>query len=403
MDGDIVVAAAPGLSSRSDRPTLLAFVKDADSEAALREGLAGALPQGLSVQRGNIRDAIPALARMVTPRALIVDITGEAQPLALLTDLSHVVEPNVMVMIVGDREDVAFYRQVTRMLGAAEYLYKPLVPEMVARHFGALFTRQGTSAAAIGGRMVSVTGVRGGTGATTVAVNLAWQIAEAARRHTVLLDADLHTGNAAMLLKGQTGSALRTALEAPDRVDELYVERAAMPVGERLYVLAAEERLTDRPAYAENGAGVLTGMLRRRFNFVVADVPLADSILSRDLLDLTQQRILVLLPTLGCIRDTLRLLTLSHGSQQARRAVLVLNRAGMPGGMSRAAVEKALQIKIDVCIPDLPRQVCLAERLGEPAARQHGAFRNAIIELTREVAFGSAVAAPRRFRLRWRK
>ena len=403
MDGDSLAAGRlSGPSHRTDRLSLLAFVNDGESEAVLRQGLAEAVPQGLDIRRGNMRDAIAALSDMVTPKALIIDITGEKQPLALLGDLSQVVEPDVVVMVVGDREDMAFYRQVTRTLGAAEYLYKPLVPEMVARHFGGHFTRQAT-AAALGGRMVSVTGVRGGTGATTVAVNLAWEIAEAARRHTLILDADLHTGSAAMLLKGQTGPALRAALEAPSRIDEVYIDRATVQVGERLYLLAAEEKLTDHPAYAEGAAAKLTSSLRRRFNFVVADVPFADAPLSRDLLELTQQRVLVLLPTLGCIRDTLRMLALPAGGLQARRAVLVLNRNGMPGGLSRTAIEDALQVKIDVCIPDLPRQIGLAEQLGEPAAKPHGAFRTSIVALAQEVAFGSAIARPRRFRLRWRR
>ena len=399
MDGES--AASIGYH-RADRIPLLAFVNDAESESVLRQGLAEAMPQGLEVRRGSLRAAITALSGMVTPKALIIDISGEDQPLALLTDLSQVVEPDVVVMVVGDRQDVTFYRQVTRTLGAAEYLYKPLVPEMVARHFGGQFTRQ-TTTAALGGRMVSVTGVRGGAGATTVAVNLAWQIAEAARRHTVLLDADLHCGSTALLLKGQTGPALRAALEAPGRVDELYVERSAIPAGDRLYLLAAEEKLSERPAYADGAAAKLTGILRRRFNFVVADVPFSDSALSRDLLELTQQRILVLLPTLGCIRDTLRMLALPTGSQQARRAVIVLNRAGQPGGLSQSAVQAALQLKIDVCIPDMPRQVGHAEQIGEPAAKPQGAYRNAITQLAQEVAFGRALTPRRRFRLSWRR
>ena len=403
MDGDNIVAARGGAAShRAERRALLAFVNDAHSESVLREGLAETVPQGLEIRRSSMRAAIAALSEMATPKALIIDITGESQPLALLTDLSQVVEPDVMVMVVGEREDVAFYRQVTRMLGAAEYLYKPLVPEMVARHFGAQFTHQ-ASTAALGGRMVSVTGVRGGTGATTVAVNLAWEIAEAARRHTVLLDADLHRGSTAMLLKGQTGPALRAALEAPARLDELYVERSAIPVGERLYLLAAEEKLTDNPSYADGAAAKLCAILRRRFNFVVADVPFAATPLSRDLLELTQQRVLVLLPTLGCIRDTLRILALPTGSQQARRAVLVLNRSDMPGGLSRTEMEAALQLKIDVCIPDLPRVVGVAEQAGEPAGKQKGAFRSGIIQLAQEVAFGRAAAPRRRFSLPWRK
>ena len=52
---------------------------------------------------------------------------------------------------------------------------------------------------------------------------------------------------------------LRTALEAPDRIDELFVERAAQPVGKRLHVLAGEEKLTETVTYTPNAAGAAAG------------------------------------------------------------------------------------------------------------------------------------------------
>ncbi len=161
MDGMIAPPSPTDSSARTDRLPLIAFVADAQTESVLREGLSQAMPGSLDIRRGNVRTALLALSQMTTPRALIIDITGEQQPLGLLGDLSHVLEPDVQVMIVGDREDVAFYRQVTRTLGATEYLYKPLAPDMVARHFGAQINREAPSNAALGGRMVTITGVRG--------------------------------------------------------------------------------------------------------------------------------------------------------------------------------------------------------------------------------------------------
>lgn len=402
MDGgDIGMMAADGPTSRADRMPLLAFIADAQSEAVLHEGLHEALPRGFEVRRGNVRTALHDLAHMTTPQALVIDITGEPQALALLADLRHVVEPDVKVMVVGDREDMTFYRQVTRSLGAAEYLYKPLMPEIVARHFGAQFNRGQLAAADGGGRMVCLTGARGGSGTTTLAANLAWYLAEVGRRHTILLDANLHTGTAAMLLGGRSGPGLRSALEAPDRMDELFIERSAIPVTDRLQMLAAEEPLTEQPGCQPGAAERLTAMLRRRFNYVVADVPFGGGPLAHDLLALTQQRVLVLQPTLGGIRDTLRLLGLPAGTGQVRRAVVVLNRNGMPGGLSREAVEEALGAKVDVCIPDLPKSVYAAESLGEPAAKARGGFRTGIVQMAREMGFvGAETATVRRW---WRR
>ncbi|MCG4499138.1 P-loop NTPase, partial [[Clostridium] innocuum] len=73
---------------------------------------------------------------------------------------------------------------------------------------------------------VTVTGVRGGVGASTVAVNLSWYLGVESKRHTVLLDTDLHRGVCAMMLGVKPGSDLRMALEVPQQIDDLLVERA---------------------------------------------------------------------------------------------------------------------------------------------------------------------------------
>jgi pilus assembly protein CpaE len=374
---------------------LLAFVADAETEAVIREALLEVLPTGVDVRRGNIRAASAALQKMPTPRTLIVDVSGEEQPLVLLGDLSHVVEPDVRVLVIGDREDVTFYRHVTRGLGAMEYLYKPLTRDMVARYFGPQITRQAVSPQNVhGGLVITVTGVRGGVGATTIAAHLAWHFGITARQHTVLLDPDLHMGSAAMLLDAKSSPGLRTALEAPQRIDELFVERVAQPVSGRLNVLAGEEALGEQPNFAPGAAERLIEALRRRYNLIVADVPFVPMPLYRDLLETAKQRVLVLNPNLAGVRDTLRLLALPNGPMQARRAVVVLNRLGMPGGLTRKQAEDALKMRVDVVIPDLPRRLGNAATMGEPASAMRGGFQSAIVQLAQEVAAVRALELP---------
>ncbi len=372
---------------RHDRPNLQGFVTDAESEAALQAGLAGLLPQAADLRRGGIRAAYVAMQKSATPRILVVDITGEDQPLKALGDLAAVVEPDVCVLVIGEHDSTDFYREVTRGLGAADYLAKPLTRDSVARHFGGFVLGKGPSSeATLGGRVLTVTGVRGGVGTSTVAANLAWYLGATLRHHTVLLDPDLYRGTAAFLFNLQAGAGLRTALEFPERIDALLAERAAVPATDRLHVLAGEERLNVPLAYAPAAAERLVESLRKRYNFVIADVPFIPVPLHRDLLDLAHQRVLVLEPTLADMRDTLRLLALPAGPRQTQNAVLVLNRLGLTGGLSRRQIEEGLKAKVDVVIPDLPRQLRQAANLGEPAIATSSVFRRAITELARQVA-----------------
>jgi pilus assembly protein CpaE len=89
---------------------------------------------------------------------------------------------------------------------------------------------------------------------------------------------------------------------------------------------------------------------------------------------------------LAAVRDTVRLLTLPKGLSQEQRAVVVLNRVGMPGGLTRRQIEEALKMKVDVAIPDQPRQIGNAATLGEAAIKSSAGFRAGIQELARQVA-----------------
>ena len=387
-DGPHRGAITPELpDGRHDRPSLVAFVTDAKTEEALHDGLIDALPEELDIRRGGIRVAIAALQKQATPKVLVVEISGEEQPLSALAELSNVVEPDVCVLVIGEIESLDFYREVTRGLGAADYLPKPLARDKVARHFGAFVRGQTPIVEAVqGGRTISVTGVRGGVGATTLSVNLGWNFGVWLRRHTVLLDPDIHLGAAAFLLNLQPGPGLRMALEAPERIDALLAERAAQPAADRLHVLAGEEKLGVEAAHAPGAAAHLMDALRRRYNFIIADVPFAPVPLYRDLLDLVDHRVLVMEPTLAAVRDTVRLLALPKGPGQEQRATVVLNRLGLPGGLTRRQVEDALKMKVDVVIPDLPRQVGNAATLGEPAMTTSSGFRGGVLEVARQVA-----------------
>jgi pilus assembly protein CpaE len=390
-------APAPNdVGGRSDRATLLGFANDSVTETALREGLADLLRNPPEIRRADIRQAIFALQRSPAPTTLIVDVSGEDQPLSALEDLAQVVEPNVTVMVIGDRQDMDFYRRITHGLGVREYLFKPLTADMVARHFGTALAGRADNASVLrGGRVLAIVGCRAGVGASTIATNLAWYLGEQAKRNTVLLDPDLRTGTAALMLGVQPTPALRNAMETPTRLDDLYVDRAVQAAGPRLSVLASEMGLDERFIFTTGAAKRLVDLLQRRYNFVIIDLPVGHNEMLQELRKTTHQVIAVLDPTLPAIRDTLRLLAMPAGPHHVSRPLLVLNRAGMLGGLTAKQVEDALQTAPDLLIPDIGRRAREAELSGKPAASVRGPMLDAVTEIARRGA-SVRVLSPRR-------
>jgi pilus assembly protein CpaE len=281
---------------------------------------------------------------------------------------------------------MSFYREVTRGMGVREYLHKPLTREKIEQHFlGCITSDQLVFAAPRGGRVISVSGVRGGVGCSTIAANLAWLIGTELRRHTVLLDADLHTGPAALALNVQPNTGLRTALEVPDRVDQLLIERATQPAGERLHVLAAAEPLDSIADYEAGAGAMLCKALTMRYNFVIADVGTRQLPFARDLQYLAQQKAIVLDPTMLAIRNLEKISRMAQGPMQSPKRILILNHAGRAGGLSQSYMENALGLSFDAVIPDLPRIVSKAAHFGEPAAALKGDFRNGILRVAKAI------------------
>jgi pilus assembly protein CpaE len=390
MNQDLVsgnAAAGDGLS-RPDRLAVLAFLSDPASEQVLRDGLGDLVANGIDIRRGNIKAAIAAMAKLQSPEVLIVDVSGEASPLRALGELSGVVEPGVRVLVIGETDDVDFYRQITRAFGVAEYIFKPITREAVARHFMPLITRKVLGEDATrGGRVIAMMGTRGGVGATTIAGNVAWYLGMSGKRHTVFVDADLHMGSGALLLGGKAGPDLRLALENPDQIDAAFIDHAVQPVADRLHVLAGDENLQAPLRYIPGSARLLIEALRVRYNFIVLDLPFLPIPSHRELLSLAHHRVVVMDPTLASVRDALRLLALPNGPMQPQSPTLVLNRCGRPGGLTRKQIEAALKAKIDVVFPDIPKQLNEFVGHGEPAVSHRGPFRQAIADLSRQIGF----------------
>ena len=376
------------MESGHDRPAFMGFVTDVHSEEAIRLGFADISSDHFDIRRGGIRTAIAAMQKQRTPRLLVVDISDEEHPLTALAELANVVEPDVCVLVIGAVDNVGVYREVTRSLGASEYLVKPIERDAVMRYFGGYLEgqTQKSQETPLGGRAIAVTGAGGGVGATTLTVNLAWYLGVSMHRHTVLLDPNLHLGGAAFLLNAQPGTGLGKALEAPDRIDGLLAERAAVQAADRLHLLAGQDAASATGTPAPGAAASLIEALRRRYNFIVADVPFAPVPLYRDLLDIVDQRVFTMEPTLASVKNMLHLLELPKSPNQTSPAIVVLNRVGRPGGLTRAQVEDALSRKVDIAIPDLPRPFENAATLGEPAVVSVAVLQANMQCLTRLVA-----------------
>jgi pilus assembly protein CpaE len=379
----------------ADRPTLMVFVADEASEAAIRGGIGDVL--GAQMRRGTVRTAVKSLEKETTPRVLIVDISGVEDPFGALDDLASVCTPDVRVLVVGERTEIGFYRDITRNVGVHEYLHKPLTRDNVARLFAPHIQGGTEGGQDRGGQVTAVCGVHGGVGATTLAVNLALQLEAATHSHVAILDLHLRGGTAAMMLGARVTSGLRIAIEEPERVDALFLDRVGVPINDRIRLIAAEEPMEADVKPTEEGVRRILEMLRQRFNHVVVDVPMPPGPVERLVLQRARHVVLVLAPDVASIRDTVSVRKLVTMTGSAGRVITVLNGAGRRGFLPTKLITEGIGAPPEVEIPDLPRQLPRAANLGRPAVSDCPQLRRALGYLTQEIAAVRSSERPRSF------
>ena len=219
-------------------------------------------------------------------------------------------------------------------------------------------------------RVMTFLGTRGGVGATTLAVNVAWMLAHESKRKVALVDLDLRLGTVALSLDLEPTHGLREVLESPDRIDSLFVSSAMAKESETLSVLSAEESLADRFHIDPAAFDALIAELRTNFDWIVVDLPRASAIPEERVLAQSDRIVLVSDLSLAGMRDAVRIVGwIKTVAARATLAVLV-NKAGAQakGEVPRADFERGIEGKIAHLLPHDPKSAGAAASAGKPIA-----------------------------------
>ena len=378
----VAVTPSEDMASTVVRSRIVCFVNDDLSDAALRKGLEGS---NLEVKRGTVRNAIHMLEIDTDILALVADISESADPLTQLEKLARVCPADVRVVVIGDNTEIQFYRALMD-LGLTEYLPKPLTRDVVQSQLRPkLLGEVAPEPAERGGHVISICGAQGGAGATSIAINLAMQLADTTKAKVALLDLNMQGGEAAVMLGVRPGAGLRIALENPMRANSLFIERAAIEVNERVRLVSADEDLDAKLGITEEGVRHVLGLLRQRFNYIVVDVPMPLGPAIHPVIALSRHVLVLLEAEVTGLRNAASLRAFVTNIAGKNRVFTLVNRADRAGGLPMAAIIKGLGGEPDMVIPDLGKGMTQAVNLGIPAYRHVPRLRRNLAPIIREI------------------
>ncbi len=257
------------------------------------------------------------------------------------------------------------------------------------------------------GRVLTVVGCRGGVGASTTAVGLAWLLAEDMGRNTALLDLDPYFGSIALALNLEPGDALQQALERPSRIDKVFLDRAVRKVGQNLFVLSSEQML-DKPSKLDpGGPAALVRSLASRHDRVIVDLPRGDPDVMTRVLALSDEIILVTDLSLAGARDAMRLMALARAATVYAR-IRIVGGGGRDSGkspiLSPSEFRRAVGAPLDIAIAYDSETASDAARSGRPMPKvfPRSAASKALRNLAQSLE-SNEQREPRRKLLFWKK
>ena len=319
----------------------------------------------LQTQEGGLEAAIAYLQENQTPNLLILESSAaNATMIAQIDELASHCDEGVQVMVIGNTNDIGLYRQLMAR-GVSEYLVPPVPPVQIVRSISQLFADPD---APFVGKSISVLGAKGGVGASTIAHNLAWSLAESAHVSTALIDLDLSFGTTALDFNHENQQTVADALLAPERVDDVVVSKLLAKVTDRLSLFTAPatvSQIMDIPAESYTS---IIDTVRRVMPYVVLDMPHAWNEWTYQTLLSSDEVILVCQPDLASLRNGKNIIDeLKAQRPNDAPPKLVVNMMGVPKRPEIPSKDFAAAIEVEpsVILPFDPQLFGTASNNGQ--------------------------------------
>jgi pilus assembly protein CpaE len=312
------------------RISIHAFCEFPDTGASLQRAAADRRlsKAHLQVQLGGVNAAIEHYQGTITPNLLIIEtrLNGQAA-LDELDRLAEVCDPATKVIVIGRVNDVELYRELMRR-GASEYLVAPVSPLQLIEVISGLYLDR--DAAPIG-RVIAFIGARGGAGSSTLAHNVAWCIAEELHINTTVVDFDLPFGTVGLDFNDEASQGVADALSAPERLDDVLLDRLLLKRGDHLSLFTAPAALErDYDAVPEAYESVIDAV-RQSTPCVILDLPHGWTPWIRAALLAADDIVVAATPDLTSLRNAKNIIEIVKNARPNDNPPrLVINQVGVP-------------------------------------------------------------------------
>lgn len=310
-----------------------------------------------------------AWLRRVQPDVALVDL-DVPNAIGLLREIANTLPHLSLLALVTPQHLVEL--QDALMAGASSFVAFPLdTTQFTSTVLRTLQEAPARERPSRRGRLIAVTGLKGGVGRTTLAVNMAIALRQRSNAEVVLVEAHHGLSDLSLNLNLLPRHTL-ASLAQESNIDADVIQGHLQAHASRVKVLAAPPDLSQIVEIpTATWRAILTFLAEIAAYVVIDTASVADAVLS-EVLTLADDIFIVTGPDLAGLRSAVVLLQSLDGESEVHAHThVVLNRAGIRGGVSEKASAKQIGENILAALPDDAALATFALNRGVPFVLSH--------------------------------
>jgi len=305
------------------------------------------------------------------PDLLIVDLGSEVTPDLRTLEPVALLYPAMSIILISPKPTHEFLVQAMRM-GVCEVVPSRFPEQGLKQAVGRIQQRVSwATEPRAKGKVFAFMACKGGSGATFLATNLAYALANGRESRVLLIDLNLHFGEALLYISDTApSSTVADVARQIQRLDGTFLEASTVQVLPNFGVLAAPESPEKVVEVKPESVERLLNVAVNHYDYVILDISRSLDAVSIKALDRADMIFPVLQITLPFIRDAKRLIGVFHSLGYSNSKInLIVNRHEKGGEISLDDVDRTLGVPVFKTVPNSYGSVAASINHGIPILR----------------------------------
>ena len=276
------------------------------------------------------------------PDVALISLDADPEKALNLVQQVHTSHPTCNLFVASASQEGSLILRAMRA-GSTEFLNHPVeIDDMLAALERVGAGGGGDGAGASSSRIISVAGVSGGIGSTSLAINLACSLAKDAPGSVNIIDLDFALGDADVWLDIIPDYTIQDVAENISRLDYSLLKRSLSKHECGAFLLPRPVHMDDRLPVSAEELRRIAALLKATFPYMVFDLSKSFNSLDMAAMELSDDILVVTQLDLPSLRNVVRLTQFLDERDDLRSKVrVIVNRLGL--GDKQISLSKALE------------------------------------------------------------